>query len=738
MLRNKLLTATAVILSLALTSCGGGGGGTKDTSDLYTNPATTTTTTLTTASVTIPDTGLTVVSTATKSITTRSVTVTAVPNYLFTSGLVPKLVCSNGVFSPDVQDEYHLHFAGDTFTNCTLTFTAPDTNAIVYTALDAFNATSGSAVAISDNLTLSTVTGTVEMTPLADADGDKVADTCEGKMVTEAGMESATPYQKTVIIVMEGDDLSKLSSSEQSLTAYLEKNYDYLVSGIQSANPTGVKFVVIWDGAQESGVDGNSDVFILDPSTGKTFSVLSSDISNVLSGDSVSNYYADGIRFWFAESDNLSNHLKELIEIAAKMYPANSYDLIISDHGDGWVSQPTPTTRTVLFEYYNDGSVQGGTWLGTKQFADNVLAPLSKEGIKFDLLGFDECLMGELASLSVVQPYAKVIVASPEYEMGDGWATVYQDLPSWYAAGDSDWTIAKNIVDEYVSYYTNNPPNVANAYPQVIGLTAVNSTALLNLKNAFEQFAGDLYQTAQNEVNDGQMYDVFYSFANNYLSTGVFNDNVAFWGTITTTYDFSSDPTAVELDNATSYYISKGIDYHSSYGQSQSTGQMGYDLLYAVTRTGLAARLAELGVSADQLGIQYFIYGTTPQFLTPSFASNTVTDALNFLSTYNSTVANDQLYTKYLLLNMDGTVSANVTGSGLSLIYPYTSPDYASSPKLELCNYQNFVDSYNGTLPNYAGFVETVFGEMWKALNDSGLSSNFYCSTTGNIVWNNQ
>jgi len=727
MLRNKLLTATAVILSLALTSCGGGGGGTKDTSDLYTNPATTTTTTLTTASVTIPDTGLTVVSTATKSITTRSVTVTAVPNYLFTSGLVPKLVCSNGVFSPDVQDEYHLHFAGDTFTNCTLTFTAPDTNAIVYTALDAFNATSGSAVAISDNLTLSTVTGTVEMTPLADADGDKVADTCEGKMVTEAGMESATPYQKTVIIVMEGDDLSKLSSSEQSLTAYLEKNYDYLVSGIQSANPTGVKFVVIWDGAQESGVDGNSDVFILDPSTGKTFSVLSSDISNVLSGDSVSNYYADGIRFWFAESDNLSNHLKELIEIAAKMYPANSYDLIISDHGDGWVSQPTPTTRTVLFEYYNDGSVQGGTWLGTKQFADNVLAPLSKEGIKFDLLGFDECLMGELASLSVVQPYAKVIVASPEYEMGDGWATVYQDLPSWYAAGDSDWTIAKNIVDGYVSYYTNNPPNVANAYPQVIGLTAVNSTALLNLKNAFEQFAGDLYQTAQNEVNDGQMYDYFYShFSNNDVQT-YFG---TFWWLNTANYT-GNDSTAEEFDNATQKYA-------GYYGGTQQTDTLGFDLVQTVAGIGYTARLVELGYTNfyAMQGLAYTPYSSLYAY-TPSFASNTVTDALNFLSTYNSTVANDQLYTKYLLLNMDGTVSANVTGSGLSLIYPYTSPDYASSPKLELCNYQNFVDSYNGTLPNYAEFVETVFGEMWKALNDSGLSSNFYCdAATGNVVWN--
>ena len=69
---------------------------------------------------------------------------------------------------------------------------------------------------------------------------------------------------------------------------------------------------------------------------------------------------------------------------------------------------------------------------------------------------------------------------------------------------------------------------------------------------------------------------------------------------------------------------------------------------------------------------------------------------------------------------MQGGYDENVTGSGLSLIYPFTSPEvlFAVNPKLEFCNYPAFVESYKDIFPNYTSFVRTVFGEMWKALGD--------------------
>ncbi|ADU97751.1 peptidase C11 clostripain (plasmid) [Thermovibrio ammonificans HB-1] len=703
-MRRKLITATALILTSLLASCGGGGGGGSST----TTSSTTTSTTK----------GLTVVPATTKAVEVD-------PAYLFRA-TSPTLVCANGtvVVNPDTVSDTQLHFplpSTGSFQGCVVAFTAP-TGQVIYTSLSAVEGTGGT-VALNSDLTLSKVDGDLTLQPLADSDGDGVADTCEGKVVDHDNdsVESEPVYDKTVIVVLEGDDLG-----DSSLTSYLEDNYADLVAGIKASQPQNTRFVVIWDGGQKNGLDGQSDVFILDPQSGKDFTTLTNDISQVLSGASVSQFGSDGLLYWYAPSDNLSNHLKELIEVAVKLFPAKSYDLIISDHGDGWVSLPTPTTRTVLFESFSDGNQTGTTWLGTKQFADTVLAPLAKEGIRFDLIGFDECLMGELATLTQIAPYAQEIVASPEFELGTGWGSVWKNLPSWYAQGLDSWTIAKNIVDGYYQYYYDNPPNVALAYPQVVALTAVKSEALKELAQAFDTFAGSLYQTALNERDNGQMYEYFYShFGNNDLNTyqGVF------WWLNTSDYT-GGDTIAQELDNATQ-------EYAGYYGGSQGTDTLGFDLVQTVSAIGYTARLVELGYTNfyAMQGLAYTPYNSQ-YALTPSFAPDTVQNALNFLSTYNSVKSSDGLYTKYLQLNMDGTVDTNVTGSGLSLIYPYTSPDYATSPKLELCNYSNFVESYNSTLPNYTAFVNTVFGVMWQAVKDAGLDSQFACDVgSGNVVW---
>jgi|GEM_PF-3959089 len=703
-MRKRIITATLFALSIALASCGGGGGGGGGTGGEGDGSGDAGTTTK----------GLTVTSAAKKG--------TVSPSYLFSSGLKPYLVCADGVVEADSVSPEKIHFPGENFKSCLLTFTAPDTGSIVYTALDEITAGSGSELALGTNMHLLPVKGEVSLSPKPDADGDLIADDCEGKAVSHGGMGEAPTFSKTVIVVLEGDDMGE----DSTLTPYLQENYNELVEGIQNVQPENVRFVVIWDGNQKNGLDGQSDVFILDPQSGEDFTTLTDDIGKVLSGVPISHFGSDGLLYWYAPSDNLSNHLKELIEIAIRIAPAESYDLIISDHGDGWVSLPTPTTRTVLFESFSDGNQTGTTWLGTKQFVDSVLAPLAKEGIRFNLLGFDECLMGELATLSLLKGYADVIVASPEFEPGTGWGTVWKNLPSWYEAGDDAWTIGKKIVDGYVKYYKENPPDNPLGSPMTIGLTAVKSDALEQLVNAFEDFAGDLYQTAQNEVGNGQMHQYFYSrFSNNDVQTyqGVF------WWLNTADYT-GDDPTAQEFDNTTRRYT-------QYYGGTQGYDTLGFDLVQTVSAIGYTARLVDLGYTNFYAmhGLAYTPYNSSNAY-TPSFSSTTVQDALNFLSTYNSTVENDQLYTDYLYLDMQGGYNDNVTGSGLSLIYPYTSPDYAQTPRMEICNYQNFVESYNETLPNYTAFVNTVFDVMWQAIRDSGLDQKFSCDAdTGNVVW---
>ncbi len=696
-MRKLLKFSTAFILTGAfLASCGGGGGGGGSAS--YNGGSSTT-------------------KSLTYTVSTTRAPSNSVP--VFYSGK-PVLVCDNGVFTPTTNTGSSVSFTGSSFSNCTLSLTAGD-GTVVLTTNESVSGTG--TVTVDDQLNLLSASG-VSHHAVEDADGDHVADYCEHKELHGGHLIEKPTYDKTVIVVLEGDNIPN-----QALTDYLKTNYNDLVSGLQSYPDERVKFLVIWDGGLKNGA--GSDVFILDPESGKTFSVLDSDIQSIENGQPAYNYAGDGILYWFAQSDNLSKHLKDLILTASRIAPAKSYDLIVSDHGDGWVSLPTPNVRSVLYEWYDDGQSSGSVWLGSKQFAD-VLKELKDKGINIDLLGFDECLMGEFTTLNLFAPYSKVIVASPEYEQGQGWGDVWKELPQWYSEGLDSWSIAKNIVDGYISYYTNNPPNQPLAYPQTIGLTAVKTQALSTLRESFEKFAGDLYQTAQNEVDNGQMYEVFYShFSDN--NFGIYYSTLWVSDTIYTLNE--SDTDFQKLISATNT-----TDYHYYYGGSGfGYDSLGADLLFAVTNTGAVARLYQLGYSANDVPT---LYGTENSAFAPSFAAGTVQDALSFLDTYNQVKNSDELYTKYLVLNMDGTVNSNVTGSGLSLIYPYTSPDYAQLPKLELCDYTNYTDTFKDLFPNYTGFVNTVFGELWKAVKDAGLEGNgqgqFTCDDLGNVVWNNQ
>jgi len=703
---RKLLSA---VLLFSLLSCGGGGGsgngkGNVEGSNSYTEP------------------GFTVLLPPTRGNET---------SYLSVSGLIPKLICSEGVLSPDKVTKEKIHFNGDSFTNCVLAFVSKEGRPI-YTALNKVTATSYSAVTLNKDFSLVKFAGQVNLSPAKDENFNGIVDELEGKVILDS-VKDGSLYRKTIIVVFEGDDLGN-----SSLTEFLKENYNSLVEGVKNVTSPDIRFVVIWDGDKKNGLDGNSDVFILDPSLGKPFEELDEDIEKILSGSSVNSFSEDGILYWFASSDNLSNHLKELISLAVKFFPARSYDLIISDHGDGWVSYPSPTGRTVIFESFSDARSEGITWLGTKQFVEEVLKPLSDEGIHFDLLGFDECLMGEFTSLVLMKDYAKVIVASPEYERAEGWGNVWELLPSWYSSEENSWTIAKKIVDGYRRYYEENPPYVPLAYSQTIGLTAVKTEALESLHSSFEQFFKAVNEALLQEKNG------FYEFVVNLYSEG--NGLYFYFPFIEDDFLCSSEITIenenlpvelngeneeventsiLDISNDIAFELCSSVDpfaaanypldegnipptYHFEYGGTDYSG-LGYDLLYTVVRIGYLARLQQLGISSNLL-----------HTFMPNYGEKVPRLAKEFLDTYRSLVSDDKLYSQYLILELgNGEVDTNITGSGLSLVYPYTSTDYARTPKLNLCSYWNFVDSYSSIFPNYTSFVKNVYSVLWKALGDA-------------------
>jgi len=570
------------------------------------------------------------------------------------------------------------------FKNCTLQFKAGDS--AIFSAKQEFNATTGTVLSLDSKLNLSQISGNFSISrELADSNRNDLADE----------LEPETKFEKVVIIVLEGDNLFP---SSLTLSPYLKLNFQKLHEGIKEFNPEKVKFVVIWDGDRANGFNGESDLIIVDPII--DLRNLELRISNILTNKYLSLEDSKaGIIYWNYSSDNLSNHLQKLLEIIAKAYPAEKYDLIISDHGDGWLSEPTPTTRTVLYESAQEAVERGTTWLGTKQFAQ-ILKDLKQKGINFELIGFDECLMGELVSLSAIAPYAQVLIASPSFEPGMGWGDeVWYNMPKWYKDNRNTFNIAKNIVNGYIDYYKNNYYSSA-----VITLTAVTSKAILALKNSFDKFAYGLLKTAQNEISSGRMREVFFwdlsyeindsCYKTMWVSPEVFNH---YW----------DDSILVKLTEPIEELINQSI-FFAGYGDfsANSESSLGSDLLYLVSGTGATARVYQLGYSPFDFPTSYTLKGEPVK---PNFYYGIINASMDFIKTYELIKESGEIYTVYL--GLDNGYTYPVTGSGIAITYPYTCYLEAEEPRLTFSTYKYFTKFYKDDFPNYSNFVQTIFEE---------------------------
>jgi hypothetical protein len=108
---------------------------------------------------------------------------------------------------------------------------------------------------------------------------------------------------------------------------------------------------------------------------------------------------------------------------AIQTYPADRYILILSDHGMGWPggwSDPTSTSQ-------GGRSFPLSTVLGDQLYLhelDEALGDIrAQTGLdKFEIIGLDACLMGQLEVLTALEPHGRYAVVSEETEPSLGWA----------------------------------------------------------------------------------------------------------------------------------------------------------------------------------------------------------------------------------------------------------------------------------------------------------------------------
>lgn len=153
---------------------------------------------------------------------------------------------------------------------------------------------------------------------------------------------------------------------------------------------------------------------------------------------------------------------------AMKTYPAKKYALILSDHGAGWVGG------------WNDDAPEEGSSLTVNEIDQALATILQTTKVRqFEFLGFDACLMSEIAVLAGVAPYARYTVASQETEPALGWAYAkfLEALTAKPTQTGSE--LAKNIVKSYIVNDLRIVDNGARAlYLEELGEDATSAKAL--------------------------------------------------------------------------------------------------------------------------------------------------------------------------------------------------------------------------------------------------------------------
>ena len=137
-------------------------------------------------------------------------------------------------------------------------------------------------------------------------------------------------------------------------------------------------------------------------------------------------------------SMGVADSLSDFISWADEAYPSDRRMLVFWDHGGGALA----------------GVCADELYQGSDEQSDTLLLPeikeaLNKAGVKFDIIGFDTCLMATLETAETVAPWGDYLVASEESEPGGGWA--YDAWPEWLGQypGIAPVELARGICDSY-------------------------------------------------------------------------------------------------------------------------------------------------------------------------------------------------------------------------------------------------------------------------------------------------
>ena len=175
-------------------------------------------------------------------------------------------------------------------------------------------------------------------------------------------------------------------------------------------------------------------------------------------------------------------NLSSFIRFCASNYPANRNILILWDHGGGSLS----------------GYGYDQLYANDTMTLNELDKALTDGGVKFDIVGFDACLMATLETALVAERTGDYLLASEAVEPGTGW--YYTD---WITALSNNTSIAttdlaKIIIDDFIDASTKESRQNTSTL-SLIDLAELNGT-LPSAFRAFSTSTSQLIETDQYAV----------------------------------------------------------------------------------------------------------------------------------------------------------------------------------------------------------------------------------------------
>lgn len=138
--------------------------------------------------------------------------------------------------------------------------------------------------------------------------------------------------------------------------------------------------------------------------------------------------------------------LADYIKYCGEHYPADRNILVLWDHGSGYL--------------YGADELNSA---GGPMTPMDILSALEQGGTRFDILGFDACMMASFEVAYSVCEYGEYMVASQEMEPSGGW-----NYAGWLSElakcpEISSVELAKTIVDTYIEWCKVNAPGIKDA-----------------------------------------------------------------------------------------------------------------------------------------------------------------------------------------------------------------------------------------------------------------------------------